>query len=1044
MSGGRIVVYLLRRDLRTADNPIFYYLSITAGRHGYTHLLPVYVLPSDQIELSGFLKDGQRLPLPYSMADTSKYWKCGIHRAKFLAESAWDLKSKLEALGSGLIVRAGSFPDVLKSIVQHYAGNPEGPQVAAVWLTKGFLLEEVSEQRAIAVVCDEVGIRCTPFRDQKWFIDSSALSTRSIIELPNTFLQFQTQIGRVEDKLRSALPPPAPFSLPPFPDRASLPAQHHPFEIPETLPKLIGNLGRQVKLNLAFFRGIDLAGLAEARTPSGGETQALHRLRYVIRKGIVSQYHTIDDLEERDGIFKLSAYLSLGCITARQVHEELVRLEQGTEPSWAGALGFGEGENRGTKAFRAEMLHIDFIRLSIRKYGQSVYSLEGSGPGRNRGIQRKTPHQHRACPDQVPCPVSIEGILVQFQVGATGFGLIDAIMRQLLCTGHISARSQMLAANFLAKFAGVDWRYGVEWVASLSIDHDPSLHWYRWQHYVGIGPDPSGGVVTLSPAHAALEFDPDGSFVRKWMPELRRLTALPNLFQVATTSPELLQLLGLSRSVMVTAPVRSNAVNCQHPDHRRGPPVMTSTPRVIAEAAGGPMAVTSTSRGPTIVVSDPRAVAAAAALREARNNSRTMPPPPRGPRVDRSAEATQPAPRTRHVAQILQHPRTDQRPSGVPQEFRGSSQAPPNAPRGPRADSRPSHAQSNAPPNAPRAPRADYRPSQPPRNAPQAPRGGQHWQHQTPEGDPQAQRTQNWQYQSRRNVAHGNISTPQAPQHAFNALQAAARAPPAMQTLPATPHWTPQIAEPFVGANHPTTYPYSLYTSPPCPTYYGSYAFSRPATYQYMEEMPYYQVLQDYYQWHASGPGAGSWNAAPPEPDEVMRHGMILRFLDSLPPPPANPEFPPDPPQLYRRTRRRRRNRTQSSRESGATGQTSSTEGTTAIARPGAPTTSANVTSPQATQRKPHRRGKRGKSGRHRRPAENKADGSEGSGESRASGEAVEAAGSAEAAEAVESGDLGDIAETEENGQDGEEGEESDDDKDDENDDQASAATCMW
>lgn len=141
-------------------------------------------------------------------------------------------------------------------------------------------------------------------------------------------------------------------------------------------------------------------------------------------------------------------------------------------------------------------------------------------------------------------------------------------MRQLLSTEHMSVRSQMLAANVLGKLVGVDWHYGVGWVASLSIHHDTSLHWYHWQHYVGVGPDPSGGEVTVSPAHAAFEFDPDGCFIRKWMPELRGLTALPNLFQVATTPPELLQLLGLSTSVMVTTPVLSGAGNCQRSNHR--------------------------------------------------------------------------------------------------------------------------------------------------------------------------------------------------------------------------------------------------------------------------------------------------------------------------------------------------------------------------------------------------------------------------------------------------------------------------------------------
>ncbi|KAL7818637.1 hypothetical protein V8C44DRAFT_367126 [Trichoderma aethiopicum] len=1099
MSGGRIVVYLLRRDLRTADNPILHHLSRTGGKHGYTHLLPVYVLPPDQIEVSGLVKDGETSPYPCSLAEVSRYWKCGIHRVRFLAESIWDLKSKLETLGSGLIIRAGSFPDVLGSIVEHYANHEEGPQVAAVWMTKGFLQEEVNEQQAIASFCDEARIRFTLFRDNRWFINDTELSARSIIELPNKFSEFQTRIGRVEDQPRRVFHPPLPLSLPPFPDRASLPAQKHPFEMPDTLSKLVEKMSKQVKPSTAFFEFAGVRGFTPAIHPSGGETLARTRLRDAIKNGSVSQYDTtVDDLQVEEESFHMTAYLSLGCISARQVHEELVRLEQGTEPEYAEAPGFGEGENPGTRALRTAMLHIDFIWLSNRKCGRSVYSLEGSGPGRNPGIHYKTPNRNEARPGQVPCPLGIESILVQFQVGATGFGLIDAIMRQLLSTGYISARSQMLAANFLGKFAGVDWRFGVEWVASLSIEHDTSLHWYRWQHHIGIGPDPTGGEVTLSPAHAALEFDPDGAFVRKWMPELRRLTALPDLFKVATTSPELLQLLGLATSVMVTRPVPSNAVNCQRSDHRRtaramaemiplqaaeasshpgtngesllsarafptahdiapsGPATVNPASTIHHDAANSPTAVASTPRQPAIVVSDPRALAAATALREAHNSPAAMASIPRGPRAQQAGEASQVGADIRHVAQILQHPRTAQRPSVVAQEFRGSSQALLNAPRGPRADYRPFQAQSNAPPNAPRGPRADYRPFEPPRNAPQAPRG-QPWQYQNPLsnpqahraanwqppsrpnvfpengltsrnplGDPQAHRAANWQHPSRPNGFPENVSTSQTPQNRFSALQTAPRGPRAMQTLPPGPPWAPQMAEPFVGPPHPTTYPYNLYTNPPCPTFYGPYAFGRPTNYQYMEDLAYHEVLQDYYQWHASGPGnGGPPNAAPPETDDVVRHGMILRFLDSLPPPPSNPQFPPNPPQLYLKARHRRRNRTRSSRGSGATAQTGSTQGTTAITRPVVPSASADVT-PRVAQREPYRR--------------------------EISAETV-VVGTAQVAE---SADVDNAVETPENGQDNGEGKKCDEcedckecneecDNDEEADDDcASAATCMW
>lgn len=171
MSGGRIVVYFLRRDLRIADNAILHVLSVARDYHGYTYLLPVYVLPPDQVEISGLLKDGKTSPYPQARANVSKYWKCGIHRVKFLAESVWDLKENLEYLESGLIIRAGRFQDVLRNIVVHYAGHKESPQVAAVWMTKGSSLEEVREEQEISSACFDLGVKYVPFRDRRAFID---------------------------------------------------------------------------------------------------------------------------------------------------------------------------------------------------------------------------------------------------------------------------------------------------------------------------------------------------------------------------------------------------------------------------------------------------------------------------------------------------------------------------------------------------------------------------------------------------------------------------------------------------------------------------------------------------------------------------------------------------------------------------------------------------------------------------------------------------------------------------------------------------------
>ncbi|KAL7956038.1 DNA photolyase, FAD-binding/Cryptochrome [Trichoderma compactum] len=561
MSDERVVIYLVRRDLRVADNHILHLLSrYNINEEGtYTHLLPVYILAPDRVETSGLLKDGERSPYPRALSEHSGVWKCGLHRVKFLAEAIWDMKERLEELDNGLIIRVGRFYETLKSIFLHYSSDKGGPQISSVWMVKGNSPDEISEQQQVYAACYDFGIDYVKFRDRELFVDIRDAPMQSIGEVPDVLSEFKTLLEPVIDDSRDSIE--APLSLPPFPDHVPLPPQRDPFEIPDTLPELIRRLQGPVRLDFSFFYGFDFDEVIPAPTCVGGETHAVRRLKHVVKQGIVSRFHTSNDLEQSDECLKLAAYLSLGCITARQVHEELLNLENGYEPEYAQTQGWEGGENPGTRAVRMWLLCRDFLLLGSKKYRNTVFDLEGSGEGRDPDIEWKSPDHEEASPEQLPCPLHVEGALVQFKVGATGYGLIDAIMRQLLFTGYIGGHAYMLIANFLAGFAGIDWRLGAEWVASLCLDHHTVLHWHRWQHYAGVGPDPTGGETVLSPVHAAFELDPNGTFVRKWMPELRSLTRLSNLFQVATTSPELLLRLDLFANVMVTNPVPSDTLD---------------------------------------------------------------------------------------------------------------------------------------------------------------------------------------------------------------------------------------------------------------------------------------------------------------------------------------------------------------------------------------------------------------------------------------------------------------------------------------------------
>jgi deoxyribodipyrimidine photo-lyase len=168
MSKTSVLIYLLRRDLRVQDNPILHRLA-TAKDHGFTHLLPVYVFPPHQIEVSGFIRDGSKCPYPEARSMVGRYWRCGPHRAKFIAESVWDMKESLENLGSGLLIRVGEYGDVVRQLI---AGLKERHQnVGAVWITSEDGVEESRDEKAVANVCQAQGVEFEKWIDEKFFID---------------------------------------------------------------------------------------------------------------------------------------------------------------------------------------------------------------------------------------------------------------------------------------------------------------------------------------------------------------------------------------------------------------------------------------------------------------------------------------------------------------------------------------------------------------------------------------------------------------------------------------------------------------------------------------------------------------------------------------------------------------------------------------------------------------------------------------------------------------------------------------------------------
>lgn len=363
---------------------------------------------------------------------------------------------------------------------------------------------------------------------------------------------------------RPMLPRPDKGKLPSLVEASHIPPQQAPF----TIPTRYDDVEAAVLLPVRNFLPNMPAFPENARSAHpfrGGETSAYDRLRYLIKEGYMYSYkETRNGLLGKDFSTKLSAFLSQGCITARQIHHELVKYEDGVEPEYEGAKGYKEGENEGTTAVRFELLWRDYMRLCTKKFRHRLFKVEGfrdhnyddvseSGAKRPRW---KSSNEEHATPNQEPSPEDVARIIERFSAGTTGMGLIDASQRELLHTGYTSNRARQNVASFLTKHLGIDWRFGAEWYEMLLMDYDVSSNWANWQYVAGVGNDPRGEARIFNPVKQAFDYDKDGSYVKTWVPEVKSLEKLENVFQVSTTKAEDLEKAGLTDNIMVTNPVK--------------------------------------------------------------------------------------------------------------------------------------------------------------------------------------------------------------------------------------------------------------------------------------------------------------------------------------------------------------------------------------------------------------------------------------------------------------------------------------------------------
>jgi len=237
-------------------------------------------------------------------------------------------------------------------------------------------------------------------------------------------------------------------------------------------------------------------GAADDRTqiPAGGEAAAHARLRAFLA-GPLRDYRRDRDRPALDGTSRLSPYLRFGAISVRRcVHDALALAA--LDPAAAD----------GARKWVEELIWRDFY-----------LGLLSAHPRVLRGAF-KPEFAHVAWNDDAAG-------FAAWRDGRTGYPIVDAAMRQLVATGWMHNRARMIVASFLSKDLLIDWRLGERVFLDHLVDAEPASNNGGWQWAASTGTDAQPYFRIFNPVLQGEKFDPDGAYVRQWVPELRAVPA---------------------------------------------------------------------------------------------------------------------------------------------------------------------------------------------------------------------------------------------------------------------------------------------------------------------------------------------------------------------------------------------------------------------------------------------------------------------------------------------------------------------------------------
>ena len=246
--------------------------------------------------------------------------------------------------------------------------------------------------------------------------------------------------------------------------------------------------------------GLPLALAAAARTdttevPPGGAASARARLDTFLGD-TAPRYHVDRDFPAVAGTSRLSPYLRFGAISVRACFRAGLALAR-REP----------GACDGVSKWLDELVWREFFHAVLDAHPRLLDSPFQSDFAALEWDTR---------PDR----------LEAWKAGMTGYPMVDAGMRELAATGWMHNRTRMITASFLAKDLHLDWRDGERWFMHRLVDGDPANNNGGWQWAASTGTDAQPFFRIFNPTSQGERFDPDGTYVRRWIPELADLPGI--------------------------------------------------------------------------------------------------------------------------------------------------------------------------------------------------------------------------------------------------------------------------------------------------------------------------------------------------------------------------------------------------------------------------------------------------------------------------------------------------------------------------------------